>query len=454
MIEVLRPILVRTLVVVLPSAGLLGLGRLTYACWSFFALLGVVMLYDILQHQHLYPIATVVACTPLMILLRGQFFYSGPQILYALAIVQAPMDDVARLRRNPLIVTLVAGCVLYWLASFVYTREYASNFRAVELALSASLIYLLAQHRLYCRPALLGFAVCGIAVGLGLLPNGGVDTFGQDVFRLGFARVEGRSIGNPISFGTVVGMAFLLTISSSGRWLGLAGHRLALLAVQLITALWLLLSTSRGSWAVVLIASMIIYATEPQQRAKLRRGVVWVVLLGVLLVTFLHNATLADYLDKTFSKETSMNKLTTGRNLQWASFPAAWSAAPFFGHGPGTSLTAARTYFEKNLIYHALILQIGVETGTFGLVCLFVFLYFVLKRAYRFYRVTRDPVALIGVVGYFVVGLTIPAFDAASGSLLGLGLIGSDLSRFVAVSVPLPGPGIVTLQSGESTTLS
>jgi O-antigen ligase len=142
------------------------------------------------------------------------------------------------------------------------------------------------------------------------------------------------------------------------------------------------------------------------------------------------NNTLSSYLDKTFSTETSLNKLTTGRAEQWASFPAAWSDAPLFGHGPGTSLEEGRLYFDRNLIYHALVLQVGVETGTFGLLFLGTFFYAMFGVAHRYLRLTGDPVALIGATGYFIVGLTVPALDAASACLLGMALVGGELSNF------------------------
>jgi O-antigen ligase len=438
----MKPILLRTLLVVLPSAASLAVGQLDPACFYFYGMLVLVMAYDIFQHRHLQVMAVLLACTPMLILLRGHLLYSGPQALYALALAQAPLMDLRRLRKNRLAVTLVAASLLYWGASFAFTGNYAVNFRAVELSLTATLVYLLAQHRSLFRPALLGFALSAIAVGAGLLPNGAMGIGGEEVFRLGLARVGGHSIGNPISFGTTIVVAFLFTISMGGSWFGLARHRTALVAIQAMTAIWLLLSTSRGSWAVALTGLVIIYWTEPKRRATLLGGAVVMVAAGAMLVVFSHDSTLSSYLDKTFSADTSMSKLTTGRNLQWASFPEAWSDAPIFGHGPGTSLESGRKYFQENLIYHALLLQIGVETGSFGLFCVLLFLLILFDRAYRYYRVTGDPIALIGIAGYFVVSLSVPGLDAASASLLGLGLIGTDLSSFVTV----PRAGMVGLR--------
>jgi O-antigen ligase len=428
-----KAILLRAAVVVLPSTGLLAVGRLNPACYWFYAALAAVLAYDLLLHRHLHVMATLLACTPLMILLRGHLLYSGPQLFYVLALAQAPLADLRRLRRNRLALGLLAAAALYWGASWAYTGIYAENYRAVELALTAILIYLLAQHRTFFRPALLGFSLCAVAVGAGLLPNGAMLLNGISVMRLGLARVSGSEIGNPISFGTTLAAGFLLTVSSGGSWLGLAGRRKALLALQAITVVWLLLSTSRGSWAVAVAGLAIIFWTEPKRRPLLLAGAAAVVALGAGLLAFTHDTTLTSYLDRTFSSDVSLAKLTTGRSVQWASFPAAWEDAPIFGHGPGTSLQEGRIYFEHNLIYHALFLQIGVETGTAGLALLFLFFYLLFVKAWRYYRLTGDPVALIGSVGYVVVSLTVPGLDAASGSLLGLGLLGSDLSGFYVV---------------------
>ncbi len=429
-----KSIVGRVLFVILPSMALLGDGQAVLACWCFYATLGAVLAYDAFRHRHLECMAMVLAATPMLLLVRDRLFYSAPEILYVLAMLQAPLADLKRLRANRVAMGLVLAVLVYWLASFAYTGIYASNYRGMELALSACILYLLAQHRSYLRAALLGFAISSIGVGLGLLPNGGVVTNGVDVFRLGGAHIEGRNLGNPISFGLTVTLVFLLTISSNGRWLGLAGRRKTLLAVQLITAVWLVLSTSRGSWAVALIGAMIIYWAEPRQRQLLFGGAVLVVVMGAFLTLFTHDSTLASYLDKTFSGDVSLDKLTTGRATQWASFPTAWADAPLFGHGPGTSMEEGKVYFDKKLIYHSLFLQIGVETGTFGLVLLFVFLYVLLRKAHRYYRITGDPIALIGWAGYILAGLSVPALDAASGCFLGLALIGTDLSSFVMVA--------------------
>jgi O-antigen ligase len=192
---------------------------------------------------------------------------------------------------------------------------------------------------------------------------------------------------------------------------------------------------------VALTGLAIIYWAEPRRRATLLGGAVVMVAVVTALILFSRDSTLTRYVDKTFSGDVSIAKLTTGRSLQWASFPRAWSDAPIFGHGPGTSREAGRKYFGENLIYHALLLQIGVETGSFGLICVFLFLLVLFDRAYRYYRVTGDPVALLGSAGYFVVSLTVPGLDAASGCLLGLGLLGTDLSNFVVIArVAAAGP--------------
>lgn len=426
--QVIKPILGRAMLVALPSAALLAAGRASLACWWFYAALFIILAYDGVNHRQLYCMALLLAATPLLLMVRDLLFYSSPEVLYAAALAQAPIADLKRLRANRVVTCLIVAALVYWLASFAYTRDYSSNSRALELALIASLIYLLAQHRSYLRPALLGYGLCCIAVGFGLFANGAMLTNGVEVFRLGVARVEGHNVGNPASFGLTVTVVFLLTISSSGRWLGLEGSRRKLLAVQLIIALWLILSTSRGSWAVALACAGIIYWAEPRRRRLLFGGAILLVVLGVALTLFTHDATLSSYLDRTFTGEASLDKMTTGRASQWASFPQAWSDAPLFGHGPGTSRQAGRMYFHKDLIYHALFLQIGVELGTFGLVLMFVFFYVVFRKAYRYYRLTGDPIALIGCLGYVIAGMSVPALDAASGSFLGLGLIGTDLS--------------------------
>ncbi len=438
-----RQILWRTAVVIAPATLLLAAGRATYACCAFYGVLAVMLCWDIFHHRHLQPIALMVACLPMLVLLRGRLFYSGPLCYLGLALAQAPIEDWKQLRRNRLIMSLLIGTLVYWLSTFAYEGSYYKNYRALELAMAATAIYLLGRHRLYLRPALLAFAMAAIAVGLSLLPAGAMIIDGVPVFRLGLARVEGHSIGNPISLGTNLAMALLLTITGDGAWLGLARLTRVRLVLQMALAACLVLTTSRGSWGTTLICACVILCTERRQRPRLLLGGIAVVLIGAALMAFSHDNTLASYIDRTFGGELSLTKLTTGRDQMWESFPAAWEDAPVFGHGPGTSLSEGRIYFGRNLIYHALYLQVGVELGTFGLVCLFTFLYFLTVKAWRFYRLTGDPVALVGAIGYMAIGLSIPAFDAASGCLLGLGLIASDLSRFVVVAEAPAAPCLV-----------
>src|SRR5947209_18096694 len=311
-----KPILWRTAAVVLPSAALLGGGRLSLSSWYFYGSLFLILLVDMVRHKHLEGVAATIACSPMMILLRGDLFYSGPEIIYALVLVQAPMADLRRLFRNRLVAGLIVGAVAYWLASAIYNGHYYSNFRAIELAFAASLFYLLASHRVYLLPALLGLACSTIAEGFALLANGAVANNGGEVFRLGWASVEGHSIGNPISFGILTALVFLLTISGGGRWLGLAQRPKTRLVVQLLSALWLVLSTSRGSWLVAIAGAMIIAWTERRQRRMLLAGAALLFVAGAAFMTLARDATLSSYIEKTFSTDTSLAKLSTGRSEQ------------------------------------------------------------------------------------------------------------------------------------------
>ena len=59
-----KPVLVRTAIVVLPAAALLGVGRLTLSAWYFYVALILVLLHDIVRHKHLECVATAIACSP------------------------------------------------------------------------------------------------------------------------------------------------------------------------------------------------------------------------------------------------------------------------------------------------------------------------------------------------------------------------------------------------------
>ena len=151
-------------------------------------------------------------------------------------VVVSPKESLRRGRTLDAGLFILGG--LYWLASYLWTGYYASNLRVLELVFTAACIYLLAKHREYLATALIGLSISVFAVGIAFMPRGGGGRWGHEA-------IDGYILGNPITFGIPLALIFLLTIADNGKWLLLEDRRTWRLAIGLIWALSVAL-TSRG----------------------------------------------------------------------------------------------------------------------------------------------------------------------------------------------------------------
>lgn len=417
-----------------PAMALLGIQQLTAAGLSFFLVFLLLISYHLLRRDHKSMMCVTIGCMPLLMLLRNSLSYNSVEIIVALCVAVWFIREPADLKRafsSVLMVLFSVFVVVYWLLSFARTGDYSSNLRAFELLLTALGIRLLGRYRSYLGTAFLGIAISTFAMGLAFARYGD---------RLGTAEIDGEKMGNPISFGIPIALIFLLSLAERGRWLMLQGKTVPRVALNIGAGILLLLSTSRGSWAAV-SCGLVVLLVGQRNRGRLIRYLGLIALAVTIWFNFVDSAILDKYIFKTFEDQNYWSAETNARVAQWEAFPRAFADSPVWGFGPGMGKAVSIQYSGHSLIWHALYLHITIECGSIGAALLAAFLLTIVVRSIQYARKTGELIPLLGIVGFIVVGCTIPAIDGASGLFLGCGLLSFETSRlFVTRSITREAP--------------
>jgi O-antigen ligase len=419
-----KPVLAQIAFAVVPAMAATAAGRPSTGAIYLLTVLFACLVYHFVTRTPAAASAVIVGTLPVWMLLRNYFYYNSIEIVLALCVcawMEGGKPDLRAVWKDSLVRCFFAFFAIYWALAWAFTGSYASEMRAFELVFSALNVYLLGKHRRLLGTAFAGVAVSVIAIGLGLLPYGD---------RLGMAEVDGSRLGNPISFGIPAALILLLSIADGGRWMLLSAHPYLRTAINGVTGLLLALSTSRGSWLVLIVGAAVILCTDHKQRKVLLLSVVALCMCVFVWMRLEPSQTLQHYLEKTFSPEESWSKRTTGRAEQWEAFPRVIADSPAFGFGPGNGRRISVLYAHKNIIWHSIYMQFGAETGLIGLGLLALILAAFVRRAWRHYARVKEVVPLIGILGFLTIGVSVPALDGLSGMFLGLALIGCDFSRF------------------------
>lgn len=414
---------------VVPSMALVGLGQFQMGAYVLFVTLLLILAYLLVSRRGLEALTIAVATIPVVMLLRGMVLYNSLQVILAacLACALASPLERSRMLRNRTLAWFVGLCLSYWLASFIATGEYFSNFRMVELALAAAAIAVLCGHRSYLACAMLGVTFSALAMAAGLLPHGD---------RLGIASAaEEITVGNPITLGLSASLGFLLSIADGGRWILLHRRLAARLILNMAAGAALVLSTSRGSWLVAIAgACLIVLLNRPGRRTLLGA----LILLSAVIVVILQTGrgpVVQHYFQNAVGDDRSLDKRTTGRADQWESFPHILEDSPLWGFGPGSGKAVSLKYTKEGKPWHSLYLLIGVEAGLAGLAALALLLSALAWRAILHRRKTGEVVPLMGLTCLLFIGVSVSGLDAISGVFLGLAFAGGDYSAMARVWV-------------------
>ncbi len=420
--SLLWPILFQVALCLIPSMVLLGLGNYSMAAAAFYGFFGLLLLRALIRQNAPETTCLIVACLPALMLLRDFFYYSSVEVLLGLAVgiwaFQA-REDFNWLFSSRVVQGLVAFSFVYWLVSFARTGDYSENLRVFELAFSAMSIRILSRYRTHLATAFAGIAISGFSIGLALAGQGD---------RLGMVRNEDTRLGNPVTFGLPMALIVLLCLAEGGRWMKLELSPFRRTCVAVVAGVFLLFSTSRGSWSVAAacILTMLLFAPR-------RTEIFRFLLVGAIGVSiwahFADTSTLEKYIYKTFYSEEEWSDVNA-RVAQWNSFPAAFADSPLVGFGPGSGKGVSLRYSGHNLIWHSLYLHMGIECGAIGLVLLAIFLVSILGSCFRHLRQYGEIGPLLGVVGFMTIAVSIPAIDGVAGLFLGMGLAGGSASRY------------------------
>ncbi|MCC7495978.1 MAG: O-antigen ligase family protein [Bryobacterales bacterium] len=402
---------------VVPAAALLATGRPLWGGRCFFAALLTMLAFHLLRRNALSYTTLLLAVMPAMMFFRDFLFYSSIQALLLVCMLLWLVvwrERIVTLLTTPGTATLLVLATLYWLLSFIVTKDYTSNYRTFELAFAACAVVLLGHHRSHLATAFLGIGLTACTLGLGMLPFS---------TRLGMVDFEHLRLGNPIQIGNPCALVFLLTIVDGGALLGLRDHRWYKVILQVLTGIILLLTTSRGAWLIVLagMAAVFIYDRARRKAILVPLGIIPILAIG--LISFGHEGILLSYIDKTFSPDVTWAKRTTGRSDQWRALPSLIAESPVWGFGPGTGRDSAARFAGRRLLWHALYLQVIAETGLLGALICFSCLAALLRMGFRHRRWSGEMGPLIGVLGFLTIGISIPGIDGNAAMFLGLGLL-------------------------------
>ncbi len=444
---------------VVPAMGLVRLGNPTLGARWFYGVTLLLLARLLLVKDRLGFVSLTVSLIPPLLMLRAFFFYNSLNVLMGTGIILwlfASPKEFFQAWKDLRWRSLVILGGLYWLSSYLWTGEYSANMRALELVFSASCVYLLAKHREYLATALIGLSISVFSVGLAFMSRGDE--------RWGHEAVDGYILGNPISFGIPLALLFLLSISDRGKWLLLENRPHWRLTLGLISGAFLVISTSRGSWAIVVVNVIVLLVIGKRQRGMLLISIALLAVITLALLATQQGSFLAEFYDKTFSPNRSLAQRSSGRSDQWQIFPQVFKDSPIWGFGPGSgsSIYGQYSVLEENevtlrgdMAWHSLFLQVGVEAGTIGIMGLILLLAPLLFRGFTHWQLCGSSAPLIGVIGFIVIGLSVSGLDAVSGLFLGIGFLsvksevarrfnwedrGTDLRSQMLLSHKLPTP--------------
>ena len=398
--------------------------------WCFFFLLAFLARYALKGNIPAF-VALTVASVPALVYTRDFFFFNSVLFFFGLGLglwfLRAP-KECARLWGNPIIRLFFMTGAVYWIVSVLLTRQYYSNLSVMEMLCSAGSVYLLGRHPRYLASALRGMSIAILAVAIGLIGLGD---------RFGAAIIDGTLVGNPYLLGFTTALVLLLAMADNGKWLFLQNSKILKNGLIAMCGIILLLTTSRGSWLVALVGTGVMVFWQSQQRRKVFVGIL---LMGCVVVGMLQTESgekISQYFEMATDSERTMKEKTTGRADMWLLFPKVLKDSPIWGVGPGMGREAYAEYSwvdeevtlkqGREMAWHSIYMHVGVETGMIGLILLAGFLGTLIFRALLYRRATGNIVALIGILGFTTIGISVVGIDAITGIYLGMAFLGTSL---------------------------
>jgi O-antigen ligase len=384
--------------------------------------------YHVIKRNRYRYMALLLGAEPALSLLRGAFFYDS--IFYFLLLgtvlwAVVAWKEVRFVWQDPTWRSVALLCLIYWLLSVAIRGNLGANLRALEFALGAGAICLLANRRSYLATGLIGILISASAYAIAMLPYG---------VRLGEGELDnGETIGNPVLMGVPCALIVLLSLTDRGRYLMMESRTTTRLILCMIAGQWLILSGSRGSWLITIMCLLIVYAYNKPSRRTISIAIGLGIFASMIVLSTDRGSQITTVFDKTVDGDRTLNNRTSGRSSQWEALPQLFAVSPIWGWGPGNGGDVDYIYTHRHLIFHSLYEQIIAETGLMGFIPLMIILAVTFRRAIRHYRRYGELTPMVGIVGFMMIGISVTAFDFISGVFLGLALIAREPTpRFVA----------------------
>lgn len=413
--------------------------------WCFAFLLAFLTRYALKRNIQAF-VALTVAALPALSYTRGFFLYNSVVALLGLGLglwsVRSP-KEWSNLWNNQLLRWFFIIVTVYWLISVILTGQYYANLRGMEMLFAAGSIYLLAHHPKYLASALAGLSISIFSVAVGMIGQGE---------RLGMADTAEGHLGNAITFGLPVALVLLLALADNGKWLFIQSSIIMKNFLISMCGVFLLLSTSRGSWLVAFVGIVVAVFYQSQQRRKVFLALLFMVCILVGVLQTESGEKVSQYFGKATDSERTLSQKTTGRYEMWLLFPKVLEDSPIWGVGPGMGKEAYAHYSwvdkevtfhqGQNLAWHSIFLHVGVETGMIGLTILAVFFSKLIFSGLAHRKVTGSIVPLLGILCFITTGLSVPGMDGITGIFLGLAFLGTMPQKKIAKKFNKPVQGI------------
>jgi hypothetical protein len=87
-------------------------------------------------------------------------------------------------------------------------------------------------------------------------------------------------------------------------------------------------------------------------------------------------------------------------------------------------------YSGHQLIWHSLYEHISIECGSLGILLLLLLLGSRVRRGIAHLRDQKDAIPVLGVLGFMIIAISIPAIDGMAGLFLGLSLTAGHTLRY------------------------
>lgn len=428
-------LLCQALVISFCSAALVATGHILLAAACMWGMLLLFCLALALLGKPEELVCLLIACAPLINLLRGAMLYSAVPLLYFGALAYFALARPERAgevaRRFPLVIYLVGAAFAYYLLTLAWTGEPRRNMRVFEMAFPAVLIIMVRPSPKIITTALLGVLFSAWAVAVGAYPHLG----SHASMRLGVIVSDGLAIGNPVALGLPLALGVLALMLDSGRWVGLQQFGTLRLVLLIPTLFLLAQSSSRAGQLVALSGVLLALILTRRNRASIFRGLVLIALLGFALLHLPFATAFQKGFGRTFAEGRTLAQASSGRADQWSTFGHAMLQSPtvfLFGYGIGSgrevNARVSATISEnsmagKRLEFHALVMHVGIELGLLGLAPVLTWAVLSVVCCIRGFRHTGVVFPAACLAGYFLAAMTVSGFDTVSGTLLGLGLL-------------------------------